>query len=452
MFQHRREKKELLLLVLFLLFTVSFTAWFLSESGGVLLFPQWKEVDHHLYYQPVARSLLPLFPLLVLVLDGVVVLLTLWGLRCRAYLASFAVCLGTLLLFSITLQAFFSGYIKHLLTLLAGAAAFLAAFWISRIRPTQQTLFKVIPLSQLTAVLIVALAVSCPLLGTQVNGSRAWIYLGPVSLQPGQLLMPLLSFYAASRFPCRDQKQVLPFFLLSILSIFCLAWVRDLGNAAIMVVLMLVACWYLTDRFTLCSGLFFCCVGLLILFLKIRPDLAGRFNCFQGLDSVGSQQYQALCAILHSGLQGSGVDQTGDYLWATKVTFAHNDLISILPLSILGLGAMLLLLLAFTGLILDPARNPAASPYHVVLHSGSVSLLFAQGLLNLGGAYNVLPFTGVCFPLLSTGGSSMVSSFALLGFCLSALVWGGCGVAQTERTPGLRHKLHQRLFSGRCPQ
>lgn len=218
MFQHRREKKELLLLSLFLLFTVFFTVWFLTESGGLLLFPQWKEVDHHLYYQPVARSLLPLFPLLVLGLDGAVVLLTLWGLRRRAYLASFAVCLGTLLLFSITLQAFFSGYAKHLLTLLAGAAAFLAAFWISRTRPTQRKLFKVIPLSQITAVLIVALSVSCPLLGTQVNGSRAWIYLGPVSLQPGQLLMPLLAFYAASRFPCRDQKQVLPFFLLSILS------------------------------------------------------------------------------------------------------------------------------------------------------------------------------------------------------------------------------------------
>ena len=449
MFQQTRKKKELRLLALFLLFSLLFVLWFLSESGGILFYPQWKNVDGHLYYTPVSRNLFPLFPLLVLGVDAGALFLTLWGLRRQVYLASFAVCLGTLLLFSITLQAFFSGYAKHLLTLLVGVAILLAAFWFSRTRPGLCQLPKGVSLSHLLVVLIVVLAVACPLLGREVNGARAWIYLGPLSLQPGQLLMPLLAWYAASRFPCRDQKQVLPFFLLSGLSILCLVYVKDLGNAAILVVLMLVACWYLTDRFVLCAGLSFCCVSSLMILLQKRPDLAHRFNSFQGFDAVGSQQYQALYALLHSGLHGSGVGQEAEYLLSTQVTFAQNDLVSVLPLGIFGLGAMILLLLAFSGLILSPARNPAASPYHVVLHSSAVSLLFAQGLLNLGGAYNVLPFTGVCFPLLSTGGSSMVSTFALLGFCLSDLVWGGCGAASSSFHPGLLTR-HQFLSFRRC--
>lgn len=447
-FQQQRAKKEFFQLALFLIFSLLFLCWLLGESGGILFYPQWKNVEGHLYYTPVARSLLPWFPLLVLGIGAAALLLTLWGLRRQVYLATFAVCLGTLLLFSVTLQAFFSGYGKHLFTLLAGLVALLAALWLSQSRPTLRRLFQRIPLDCLIAALIFILAGITPLLGQEVNGARAWIYLGPLSLQPGQLLMPLLAWYAASRFPCRDQKKVLPFFLLSLLSILSLVVVRDLGNAAILVVLMLVACWYLTDRTVLSAGLLACCAAGLAILVQQR-DLSGRFNQFHAFDQVGSQQYQALYALLRSGLHGSGVGQEADYLASTAVTFAQNDLASLLPLGIFGLGAMVLLLLAFSGLLLDPARNPAASPYHVVLHSGSVSLLFAQGLLNLGGALNVLPFTGVCFPVLSTGGSAMVSTFALLGFCLSALVWGGAGVTapRPSRPLSLSFSLPFRRYS-----
>ena len=120
MFDRARRKWELLLCLLFLLFSLSFAVWFLWQSGGVLSVPLWTTADGHRYYQLVERALLPWFPLLVLAVNGVVAGLTLWGLRRRAYLAGFAVCLGTLLLFSCTLQAFFAGYGKHLLTLALG--------------------------------------------------------------------------------------------------------------------------------------------------------------------------------------------------------------------------------------------------------------------------------------------------------------------------------------------
>lgn len=432
MFDRARRTRELLLCLLFLLFSLTFALWFLWQSGGVLSVPVWKTVDGHRYYQLLERSLLPGLPLLILAVNGCVVGLTLWGMRRRIYLAGFAACLGTLVLFSCTLQAFFSGYGKHLLTLAAGAGSFWAAFRLSRCRPTGTLPGTRLPLSRLLAGVILALCLLGPLLGTSVNGARAWLRLGGLSLQPGQLLLPLLVWYAASRFPCRSLREVRPFFLLCLAAILSLCLTNDLGGAAILVVLMLVACWYLTDRITLSAGLLCSFLAMFLIFLRLRGSaILSRFNCFRVFDAGDGQQYQALYALLHHGLHGSGVGPDAPYLLSTTVTYAQNDLAALLPVAILGLGSLFLLLLAFAGLLLGPALNPAASPYHVVLHSGAAATLFAQALLNLGGSLNVLPFTGVTFPLLSTGGTALLSAGALLGFCLSAIVWGTSG---TERS------------------
>lgn len=432
MFDRARRKWELLLCLLFLLFSLSFAVWFLWQSGGVLSVPLWTTADGHRYYQLVERALLPWFPLLVLAVNGVVAGLTLWGLRRRAYLAGFAVCLGTLLLFSCTLQAFFAGYGKHLLTLALGAGAAFLAVYCSRVRPAGTIPGTKLPLTYLLAGAILALSLLGPLFGASVNGARAWLRLGGLSLQPGQLLLPLLVWYAASRFPCRSLGEIRPFFLLCLAAILSLCLTNDLGGAAILVVLMLVACWYLTDRLTVSAGLLCSLLAMFLIFVRLRGSaVLSRFNSFQAFAEGAGQQYQALYALLSHGLHGSGVGPEGRYTLTATVTYAQNDLAALLPLGILGLGAMLLVLLAFAGLLLGPAHNPAASPYHVVLHSGAAATLFAQGILNLGGSLNVLPFTGVTFPLLSTGGTALLSAGALLGFCLSAIVWGTSG---TERS------------------
>ena len=173
MFDRARRTRELLLCLLFLLFSLTFALWFVWQSGGVLSVPVWKTVDGHRYYQLLERSLLPGLPLLILAVNGCVVGLTLWGMRRRIYLAGFAACLGTLVLFSCTLQAFFSGYGKHLLTLAAGAGSFWAAFRLSRCRPTGTLPGTRLPLSRLLAGVILALCLLGPLLGTSVNGARA---------------------------------------------------------------------------------------------------------------------------------------------------------------------------------------------------------------------------------------------------------------------------------------
>lgn len=289
MFHRARQKRELLLCLLFLLFSICFTAWFLEQSGGVVSFPSWDVKEDHLYYQLLERSLLPFFPLLVLVVNGAVLGLTLWGLRRQAYLASLSVCLGTLLLFSITLQAFFAGYSKHLFTLAIGAGAALLAFRLSRVRPTRTSS----PLSRLLAGAILALTVAPLLFGTTINGAQAWLRLGRLSLQPGQILLPLLVWYAAIRFPCRSLRDVCPFFLLCLAAIFSLCFTKDLGGAAILVILLLVACWYLTDRLALSAGLLLASFGIFLIFIQKRSSILSRFNVFQAFEKAGGQQYQA---------------------------------------------------------------------------------------------------------------------------------------------------------------
>ena len=68
-----------------------------------------------------------------------------------------------------------------------------------------------------------------------------------------------------------------------------------------------------------------------------------------------------------------------------------------------------------------PLRETLAAA--LVLQSGCAAILFAQAALNLGGSLNVLPLTGVSFPILSSGGSSMIANFSLIGFLIGGFTY-----------------------------
>lgn len=432
---HRMYKtREWALLSVFLLFTLCFTLWILLESGGVIQYPQWHEVGGHQYYQVFDRSLFLRFPLCVLAVDLAVVGLTLWGLHQKAYLASFSVGLGTLLLLGISCQMFFAGFGKYLITLIGGGIVLAASCWLSR--HPRVPLPKRLHVRQIIAAMILFLIVLNLIFGKSINGSRAWVYLGPLHFQPGELFKPLLVLYGAFCFPCRRMKQILPFLGLSLSVVFLLVMVKDLGNAMIVAVLMLTVCWYLSDKLTLTASLLAAGVALGVVALRLRPALQNRFNSFQALAAGGGQQYNGLLSLLHNGLHGSGVAEGSGYLRSTCVTCSNNDLAALLPSSIFGVGFGLLLLAALILLLLSPAKNSGRSPFLLVLQSGCASVLFAQAALNLGGSLNVLPLTGVSFPILSSGGSSMLACCSLIGFLIGGFTHETEIALQTLRFSG----------------
>ena len=454
MLHRTHNTREWTLVIAFSVFTLCFMLWVLLESRGTVQYPQWHTVKGHDYYQVFDRTLLPIFPICVFAVDLFVAGLTLWGLHRGAYLASFSIGLGTLLLMGISCQMFFEGFGKYLLTLISGCVMLIGACWLSR--HPRIALTKRLHIRHAIAAMIVLLILLNVVFGKTINGSRAWVYFGPLHFQPGELFKPLLVLYGAFCFPCRQIKQLFPFLALSLSVVLLLVFIKDLGNAAIISVLMLVVCWYLSDKLTLTAGLLTAGISLGTIALHFRPALQNRFNSFQALASGSGQQYDGLLAILHNGLHGSGLAEGSGYLRSTCVTAAYNDVAALLPISIFGIGFAVLLLFSLIVLLLSPARNSGHSPFLLVLQSGCVAILFAQAALNLGGSLNVLPLTGVSFPILSSGGSSMIANFSLIGFLIGGFTYETETALQTLHVsyhgPGssvpLRHRY--RKFVATC--
>lgn len=452
---HRTYKtREWALVAVFIAFTLCFMLWVLLESKGTIQFPQWHTVEEHSYYQVFDRDLLPIFPICVLTVDLFVVSLTLWGLHQGVYLASFSIGLGTLLMMGISCQMFFEGFEKYLLTLVGGCVMLISACWLSR--HPRIALPKRLHMRHAIAAMIVFLIILNVIFGRTIHGSRAWVYLGPLHFQPGELFKPLLVLYGAFCFPCRRIKQLFPFLALSLSVVILLVCIKDLGNATIISVFMLTVCWYLSDKLTLTAGLLTAGIALGTIALRFRPALQNRFNSFQALASGSGQQYDGLLAILHNGLHGSGLAEGSGYLQSVCVTASYNDLAALLQISIFGIGFALLLLLSLILLLLSPARNSGRSPFLLVLQSGCAAVLFAQAALNLGGSLNVLPLTGVSLPILSSGGSSMIASFSLIGFLIGGFTHEAKTTLQTRHfsyhgtgsSGALRHRY--RKFAATC--
>ena len=97
-----------------------------------------------------------------------------------------------------------------------------------------------------------------------------------------------------SVFHVAKSRQLFPFLALSLSVVLLLVFIKDLGNAAIISVLMLVICWYLSDKLTLTAGLLTAGISLGTIALHFRPALRNRFNSFQALASGSGQQYDGL--------------------------------------------------------------------------------------------------------------------------------------------------------------
>lgn len=200
-----------------------------------------------------------------------------------------------------------------------------------------------------------------------------------------------------------------------------LVWMRDLGLIALLNSTLLVMAVLLTGRWSyLVAGLALVGAAGWAL-LHVMPHGAGRIavwmNPFADPTGRGWQTLQALSAMYSGGLWGAGLGAGHPH----AVPIAASDFIYAALAEEIGYAGCGLVLLAYLAFfyrgyrIADSLRDPFAQ----ALAAGLVTLLSLQALLNVGGVTKALPLTGLTLPFLSHGGSSLVTSFAILGLLLA---------------------------------
>ncbi|CDM97990.1 MAG: putative peptidoglycan glycosyltransferase FtsW [Limnospira sp. PMC 1291.21] len=279
------------------------------------------------------------------------------------------------------------------------------------LRTAQWGLFAVMGLLFLTIV---------PGLGTTINGATRWLSLGPILIQPSELMKPFLILQAARFFPrwerlsWRSRLTWLGIFLLILLLI--LAQPNLSTTALCGMTLWLIA---------LAAGLPFLYLGgtavggliLATISISLREYQRKRVLSFMNpwADPVndGYQLIQSLLAVGSGGLWGAGLGLSQQKLFYLPIQY--SDFIFAVYAEEFGFvgGVLLLLMLVAYGTLALRVAQLANNIEHQLVAIGAMVVMVGQSLLNIGVATGVLPTTGLPLPLFSYGGSSMIASLAI---------------------------------------
>ncbi len=266
------------------------------------------------------------------------------------------------------------------------------------------------------------------------SGARLWLGLGGLYFQPSELLKLLmvvfLASYLAEKRPLltetayqlgRLRLPPLPYLgpvlLMWGFSLLLLVWQRDLGAAWLFFAVFLLMLYVTIGqvRYVL-LGLALFGLGALLgyqLFDHVRLRVDIWLNPWPEASGRAFQIVQSLLAFASGGLLGQGIGQG----YPTYIPVVHSDFVfSAIGeewglLGTLGVVALFALLVARAGRIALSARTP----FRQLLAFGLAALLGLQAWTIMAGSLKLAPLTGVTLPFVSYGGSSLVTSFVLVG-------------------------------------
>ena len=261
------------------------------------------------------------------------------------------------------------------------------------------------------------------LFGEEYYGAKNWIVIGPVSLQLSELSKVCFVYAGASAMDrILTKRNIFGFIAYSVVLCGCLALMNDFGTALIFFIAFLVVAFLRSGSIgtigLACTSLGF--AGVLA--LKIAPHALRRFSAWRHIweDPLGAgyQQTRALMCVASGGLLGLGAGRG----WMKNVFAADSDVVVATLSEEWGLIMVILLILSILTLGLFSVRSAAVgrSSFYTIGACTASAILLTQVILNALGTLDVLPLTGVTFPFVSNGGSSMISAWALLAFIKAA--------------------------------
>lgn len=261
------------------------------------------------------------------------------------------------------------------------------------------------------------------LFGQRIFGAKNWVSIGPFSFQPSEFVKIAFILVGAATLDRLFAKRNLIFTLLfSAYCVGCLALMSDFGTALIFFVAFLCIAFLRTgDLPSIVMMVAAAGFGGGIV-LHFKPYIADRFtvwrHAWEFTQSTGYQQTRTMSAAAAGGLFGTGPQDA----WLKYVGAANTDLVFGVVSEEFGLLlaicciAVLVILAIFT---LESSAT-ARSTFYTIVSCAAVAILIFQTTLNVLGAVDLLPLTGVTFPFVSMGGSSMTACWGLMAFLKAA--------------------------------
>ncbi len=279
------------------------------------------------------------------------------------------------------------------------------------------------------SIVLVAL-VLIPGLGKEVNGNRNWIDLKVIDIQPGEFTKLFLILWASLLLARKERAQKMRFNAITLIApgfIIVMAFIMrggDLGTtsviAAILAGLLFVSGVDL-KKMGLVTAVFSLALAVGIATSDYRR---ARFLVFlnpfapEDYKSFGWQPAHSLLGLASGGVFGVGLGGSRQK-WG-NLPEAHTDFIfSVIgeELGLVGTCAVLVLIGTLIYSIFRIALK-AKDPFSRYATAGIACWIGIQAILNIGTAISVLPVVGVTLPLVSYGGSALLTTIFALGFVI----------------------------------
>ena len=303
--------------------------------------------------------------------------------------------------------------IKQTVAILAGLALFVALGLYLR------DLNRAVRIRYFMAASALGLLSLSLIFGVATNGAQNWISVAGVSIQPSELAKICFIYAGAATLERLYARHNLwSFILFSFACMGMLGLMSDFGGAAIFFGVFLVIAYLRSGDFATLSLISAGCAFALGLVLRFKPYVAARFaawgHAWEYASSGGYQQVRSMSAAASGGLIGVGAGRG----WLRQVVAGDTDLVFALACEEWGLIIGLLLVVGIVCLAFFAVRvtRSGRSSFYTIAACAAASLLVFQTSLNVLGSVDILPLTGVTFPFLSNGGTSMLSSWGLLAF------------------------------------
>ena len=307
--------------------------------------------------------------------------------------------------------------VKQVISLVLGVLVYLVVGWSMR------DLERAKKFRYLAVVMGVGFLVITLLFGKEDNGAKAWLLIGNTTLQPSELSKVCFVYAGASTMDrLMNKRNLFGFIIYSVVICGCLALMNDFGTALIFFMAFLVIA-YLRSGSVGTIGLACTSLGFAgVIAVKIAPHALRRFQIWRHIwedpYNLGFQQTRAIMCIASGGLFGLGAGRG----LLKNVFAADSDLAFAAVCEEWGLimGCMAVACIIAMALFCIRSASMARSSFYAIGACTAAAIMLTQTILNALGTVDIVPLTGVTFPFLSNGGSSMIGAWGLLAFIKAA--------------------------------
>ena len=261
--------------------------------------------------------------------------------------------------------------------------------------------------------------------GQEINGSKRWLNLGPLSFQPSEFAKVAVIFFLACLVSRNVQRmkrfRTMILMMIPVLPIVGLVGASNLSTAIIILGIAVVLIFVADPKYVRFILMGSIGVGFMTVFLAMESYRLERLAIWRHPEQYekGYQTLQGLYAIGSGGLFGRGLGNS-----VQKLGFlpeAQNDMIFSIICEEIGLFGAIFVIIVFGVMLWRIAHVAQNAPdlFGTLLVSGVFAHIAIQVVLNIAVVTNFIPNTGVSLPFISYGGTSETILLAEIGLVLN---------------------------------